>query len=201
MQFQAKIVEGNKNPRARVVWAGGILVFVSMIMMCFEGSQRYGFWLFGLAIVVLIVGAILAKGDVDVIDVSATDLVVDISEIRIGETRFPLAQVSDLEFQVEGYDGMADPDGYARFTSARRRDRVNGMNNYLDFKMGEEKQEWQFYLSGPQQVQELGALLKELYSKGIPFKEEDGTGHRTFLFEPVSEQQWEDRMIENGYSF
>jgi hypothetical protein len=51
MEFQTKIVEGNKNPKAKVVWAG----------------------------------AVLAKGDVDVIELSATDIVLNTEEIRVGD--------------------------------------------------------------------------------------------------------------------
>ena len=74
------------------------------------------------------------------------------------------------------------------------------MNNYLNFNIGEEEVEWQFYLPDPQHVQQLGLLFKEFYSRHIPFLERSVTSDRTFLFEPVSRQQWEDRMIENGYA-
>ena len=201
MEFQTKIIEGNKNPKAWVAWAGGILLFLAMILMCVDGYQRYGFWMFGLAAVVLLVGAILAKGNVDAIDVSATDLVVSPAEIRVGETVYPLSQVTGLEFQVEGYDGMVDTEGYApNVPYSQTRGLLNGMNNYLNFKIGGEKVEWQFYLPDPQHVQQLGALFKEFYAKRIPFLERSETSDRTFLFEPVSKKQWEDRMIENGYA-
>jgi hypothetical protein len=199
MEFQTKIVEGNKNPRAKVVWAGAGLLFLAMILMCMDKYRNYGFWLFGLAVVVLIIGALFAKGDVDVIEISATDIVVNIEEIRVGDQVFPLAQVADIVFQVEGYDGMIDAEGYAPGTSARRVGLLNGMNNYLDFKFGGEKQEWQFYLPDPQHVQQLGALLKEFYEKRIPFLERSVTSSRTFLFAPVTKKQWEDLMIEHGY--
>jgi hypothetical protein len=201
MEFQTKIIEGNKNPKAWVAWAGGILLFLAMILMCVDGYQRYGFWMFGLAAVVLLVGAILAKGNVDAIDVSAIDLVVSPVEIRVGETVYPLSQVTGLEFQVEGYDGMVDTEGYApNVPYSQTRGLLNGMNNYLNFKIGGEKVEWQFYLPDPQHVQQLGALFKEFYAKRIPFLERSETSDRTFLFEPVSKKQWEDRMIENGYA-
>ena len=167
MEFQAKIVEVNKNPKARIAWAGGILVFLSMILMCVNGYQRYGFWLFGAGVVILIVGAILARGDVDAIEVSETDIVVNAEEIRVGETVYPLSQVTGIEFQVEGYDGMVDTQGYAssdvRFS--RNRALVNGMNNYLDFAIAGKKIEWQFYLADPLQAQQLGELFKEWYAK------------------------------------
>lgn len=200
MEFQTKIIEGNKNPKARIAWAGGGLLFLAMILMCVDKYQRYGFWMFGVAVVVLLAGAFLAKGDVDAIDVSATDLVVSSEEIRVGETVYPLAQVADIVFQVEGYDGMVDPEGYAlKSRYSRTSGLLNGMNNYLNFTFEGEKQEWQFYLPDPEHVQQLGGLFKEFYAKRIAFEERSATSNRTFLFAPVSKEKWEDLMIENGY--
>jgi len=184
-----------------VVWAGAGLIFVSMVFMCVDGTARYGFWLFGAGAVVLIVGLSRAKGDVDFMRVSETNLVMDCEQIRVGETVYPLSEVAKIVFQVEGYDGMVDAQGYAS-TGARGNGGpglLNGMNNYLDFKFGDEKVEWQFYLADPVSVQQLGGLFKELYSKGVPFRECSQVSKRTFLFEPVTERQWEDLMIENGY--
>ena len=206
MEFQTKIVTGNKNPKARILWAGGALLFLAMILTCIGQYQRYGLWLFGVAVVVLIVGAVLSRGDVDFINVSAVDIVINTEEIRVGDTSYRVSEMTDIVFQVEGYDGMLDPDGYTfdreysrGMNSSRRRGRLNGVNNYLDFKLGGEKVEWQFYLADPQHVQILGALFKEFYAKRIPFLERGVTSKRTFLFEPVTKKEWEDRMIENGY--
>jgi hypothetical protein len=199
MEFQIKIVEGNKNPKARIVWAGGALLFLAMVFTCISQYQRYGLWLFGIAVVVLIVGAVQSRGDVDLINVSAVDIVINSEQIRVGETSYALSELTDIVFQVEGYEGMIDPDGYAPGSRPGRPGLLNGMNNYLDFKIGGEKVEWQFYLPDPQHVQQLGALFKEFYAKRIPFLERGVTSKRTFLFEPVTKKQWEDRMIENGY--
>ncbi len=200
MEFQTKIIEGNSNPKARIVWAGGGLVFLALILMCIDKYRQIGFWLFGVAVVMLLVGAFLAKGDVDLIDVSATDMVFNVKEVKIGETTFPLAQISAIVFQVEGYDGMLDPDGYvSRSRYSRNNGILNGMNNYLNFTFGNAKQEWQFYLPDPEHVQQLGALFEELYAKRIEFVERSATGKRTFLFAPVSERQWEDQMIGHGW--
>lgn len=203
MEFQTKIVEGNKNPKARVAWAGGIVLFVSMILMCVDAYQRYGFWLFGVGVVVLIGGAMLAKGDVDVMELSDTDIVVNAQEIRVGDAVYPLSQVTGIEFQVEGYDGMVDSQGYASsdVPGNRKFGLLNGMNNYLDFTFGGKKIEWQFYLADPAHVQQLGELFKAFYAKGIPFHECSQISKRTFLFEPVTEKEWEDRMILNGYKY
>lgn len=200
MEFQTKIIEGNKNPKAKAVWVGGGLVFVAMVLMCVDKYRQYGLWLFGVAVVVLLVGAFLAKGDVDLIDVSATDIVVNAAEVRVGEAVYPLAQMTDIVFQIEGYAGMLDPEGYvSRSQYSRYNGLLNGMNNYLNFTFEGEKQEWQFYLPDPEHVQQLGALFKEFYGKHIEFVERSATSNRTFLFAPVTEAQWEDQMIGHGW--
>jgi len=199
MIFQTKIVTGNKNPKARIAWAGGGLLFLAMVLMCVDAYRRYGLWMFGLAIVVLGVGAYLTRGNVSVAGVSEVDLQISVDEIRVGETVFPLTQVTEIVFHVEGYDGMKDPEGYSWSGTTRSLRILNGMNNYLSFRVDGRKEEWQFYLSDAQQVQALGALFKELYARRVPFLERSVTNDRTFLFEPVTKRQWEDRMIEHGY--
>jgi hypothetical protein len=200
MQFQSKIVVGNKNPKARIAWAGGALLFLAMVLTCVDGLRRYGFWLMGLAVVVLAVGLIAGKGDVDVIAISETDIVVSAEDIRVGELLFRVSDITDIVWQVEGYDGMVDAEGYSGGgSSGNYRHRVNGVNNYLNFRYDGLKQEWQFYLQDPEHVQVLGALFKEWYAKGIPFLERGVRGNRTFLFAPVSKEGWEEMMREHGY--
>lgn len=198
MKFHTKIVERNKNPKARVAWGGGILAGLGMILTCFDPYRTYGLWLLGIGVVVLIVGTLVAKGDVDAIDVSATDLTIDTEAIKIGESSYLIGTVSDIEFQVEGYDGMLISQGPGAQNSRYLRYN-NGMNNFLSFTCGDEKNEWEFYLQDAQHVQVLGQLFKDFYSKGIAFREQDQGGQRTFLFEGVSEKEWEDRMTLNGY--
>jgi hypothetical protein len=204
MEFQAKIVEGNKNPKARIVWAGAAVIFVGMVLMCIDAYQHYGFWLFGVGVVVLILGIVASRGDVDLEKLSDTELVIGMEEISVGETKYMIPLLKGIEFQVEGYDGMTDPSGYSPWGRRRYSGQsglLNGMNNYLTFIMGDEKVETQFYLPDPQHVQQLGALFKAWYAKGIPFRECNITSNRTFLFEPVTEKEWEDRMILNGYRY
>jgi len=200
MQFQTKIVVGNKNPKAWIAWAGGALLFLAMVLTCIDSIRRYGFWLMGLAVVVLGVGLMAAKGDVDVIRVSGTDPVVSGEDIRIGELLFKVSDVADIVFQVEGYDGMADAEGYSSGGGGSYQRRLNGYNNYLNFRYDGLKQEWQFYLQDPEHVQVLGALFKDWYAHGIPFVERGVRGNRTFLFAPVSKEGWEEMMRENGYN-
>ena len=195
MEFQTKIVEHKKNPRARVPAIGVVLFIVAMILSVTHFEQ-FAVWLFGVAMVLLIGGAIYARGDLSNIGVSATDLVINISEVRIGATQYLLSQVANLEFIVEGYDGMETP-GTSNYRR-NREDYLNGMDNYLCFVSDGNEVKCRFYLGDPQHVQLLGALYKEFYSRRISFVERS-SGWRTFMFEAVTDSQWEDLMIQNGY--
>ena len=197
MSFQTKIVESSKNPNAKIAWAGGGLIALAMILMSQGDYLEIGVLLFGIGVILLVIGAVAAKGDVAALQVSDTDISISADGIRVGDDVYSLKLVSDLEFHVEGYNGMANPYSYNR--SSQRC--VDGMNNRVCFHLLNEEVEWRFYLADPQQVQQLGALFKDLYAKGIPFLEAGPGGDRTFLFEPVSQQEWEDRMTVNGYRY
>ena len=86
MIFQAKIVVANKNPNARIAWAGGGLLFIAMVLMCMDAYRRAGFWLFGVAVVVLLIGAVLTRGNVSAIDVSDIELMVSPEEVSVGDS-------------------------------------------------------------------------------------------------------------------
>ena len=197
MEFQTKIVEKKKNPRARVAMVGVGLFVVAMILSTVHGYEQYVLWVFGVAMVLLIGGAVYAKGNLSSIEVSPIDLVVNVSEIRIGETTYAVPQATDLKFVVEGYDGMRKPGSGGSYQS--NGSSYNGMDNYVSFEYGDQKIECRFYLPDPWHVQQLGGVFKELYARQVTFVERDLDGWRTFLFAPVTEGQWEDLMIENGY--
>ena len=198
MEFQTKIIEKKKNPRARVAIVGVVLLVVAMILALIRGYEHAAMWTFGVAMVVLVGGAIYAKGDLTHIAVSPIDLVVNVSEMRIGEAAYPMGQIEELEFSVEGYDGMWIP-GTGNNSYSNRGSSYNGMDNYISFGYAGEKVECRFYLPDAHHVQLLGGVFKEFYAKRIVFTERDVDGWRTFLFAPVTDGQWEDLMIENGY--
>ena len=196
MEFQTKIIGKKKNPRARVAMVGIVLLVASVIFAVTRGHEEAAKWTFGVGMVVFIGGAAYARGDLSHTGVLATDLVVNVSGLRIGEVMYPIVQVDKLDFLVEGYDGM-----YVEGTggSQSRGRNYNGMDNYLSFESAGEKIECRFYLPDARHVQFLGGVFKEFYAARVPFVERDNAGWRTFLFEPVTDREWEDRMIENGY--
>ena len=196
MEFQTKIIEKKKNPRARVAFAGIALLVLAIIFTFIKGYEHVTMWTFGIGMVVFAGGAIYAKGDLSHTRVSAADLIVNVSELRIGAEAYPIGQVEELEFMVDGYDGMyVEGSG----NNQNRGRTYSGMDNYVTFGYAAEKTECRFYLSDARHVQLLGGVFKEFYALRVPFTERDNAGWRTFLFEPVTDGQWEDLMIENGY--
>jgi hypothetical protein len=116
-------------------------------------------------------------------------------EIRIGTQIYPLSRVQDIDFEVEGYDGMI-----GKRLSSPEEGQINGMHNYLRFIVDGQKQVCQFYLAGPSAVQQLGLLFRGFYEKGTPFVERNGP-YRTFLFKTVlTDEELRDMKIGAGYA-
>src|ERR1700759_2592036 len=85
MEFQTKIIRKKKNPRARVAMVGVGLFVVGMILSTVHGYEQYVLGVFGVAMVLLIGGAVYAKGNLSSIEVSPVDLAINVSEIQVGE--------------------------------------------------------------------------------------------------------------------
>ena len=186
MSFQAKIITGKKNPKARVAVLGAVLLVVSVFLSLMDGYERYALWGFGVSAILLVAGAVWAKGDLSSIKVSPLDVVVTVSEIRIGPEVYPMGQVSEMDFLVEGYDGMQGPDWRSPTEGI-----LNGTMNYLYFTFSGEKISCRFYLPDAVSVQQLGGLFREFYDKGIEFTERNWYG-RTLLFQQATEGQVEN---------
>jgi hypothetical protein len=193
MEFQTKIVAPNKGFGARMAWLGAGVLVLALVLALVDGYERYALWTFGVAIALLIGGAVLARGDVNSRKLSADDLVISASEIRIGRVRYSVSAVQGIDFSMDGYEGMSDHHYYAGDAGV-----VDGMGNVLRFQSGGVWVNCFFFLAGQQDVRNLADLFREFYRQGIPFREVFRT-QRTFLFEPVTDEEWEGKMIENGY--
>jgi hypothetical protein len=198
MEFQTKVIVSKKNFRARISDIGGILFFGSILLAVLlnkTGYEEYPFWTVGAGLILLIVGGILAKRDLSYIQMSDTDLVVSSQGIRIGDQFYPLGQMENLDFWVEGYYGMPGP----RFKSWKR-GQMNGMENKVHFRMDGERHLHQFYLADLISMQQLGQVFREFYEKRIPFAERN-RGGPTFLFQQInSKKEMEEAKRREGYN-
>jgi len=193
MQFQSRIFVKVKNPGARVADIGGALVIVSMVseagLAAFKVPRYflvYPLGLLVLSILCMIIGRIIARGNMFSIGLSDTDLVVAEDGVRVGNEFFPLEQITDLDFMIEGYDGQPTVRwgrGILIFLSSKR-GRLSGANNKIHFRAGGQRYLHQFYLSDQLAMQQLGQVFRIFYERGVPFGE-CNRGGSTFLFQQV----------------
>ena len=150
MQFRTKLVISRRNKRAYVAYAG-LFVAASSLLLVFIPSLSDDIpYVFGTGIGIVIIGAIIARGDVRNYGLSPEDLVVGPEGITVGTVFYPLRMVSELDFNVEAFNGMYVNDG--AMVSGSHSD---GMTNQLTFESGGAKVDCGFYLPGKAQVQEL----------------------------------------------
>ncbi|HVV05783.1 MAG TPA: hypothetical protein VHC96_16245 [Puia sp.] len=164
MEFQAPTVQDKKNPKARISAIGAILLVAAVFLAMVDGYEKYAMWTFGAAVLIFLVGVILAKADLTDIEVSNIIVLVVSSEgIRIGGRFFPMGQVQNIDFNIKGYAGMYVPDRAIVSTES------DGMENYLRFEYMGQAEECRFYLHNAQHVQQLGLLFQRFQQELIPF--------------------------------
>src|ERR1700734_4024779 len=109
MEFRSKIFVRVKNPGARIADLGGMLVYGSFVLIAIlkvlkapPGYMLGGFCLTVAAIIMVFIGRKIAKGNMFEIGLADTELVVAEDGVRIGEEYYPLDQITDLDFWIEG---------------------------------------------------------------------------------------------------
>lgn len=190
MQFETRIFVKVGNPGARVADLGGFLLFFSflfgaVVLYYNLNASWYYFSLIGLGlgVIALIIGRIMTKGNMFDIGLSDTALVVADEGIGIGNKWYPIDQVADLDFMIEGYDGQPTI-RLGRIFLRRRRRGLTGANNKIHFRAGGERYLYQFYLPDRLSMQQLGQVFWIYYERQVPFGECNRMG-RTFLFRPI----------------
>ena len=206
MQFWSKLVLHRNNWRLRLSQAGFILM-----IFCFGAGKipvQMGVvreWitvgmLTGLG--VALVGGILTRRKMATAQVTDTDIVVTIEEIRIGGQRFLVSEVEYLDFLVNSYDGMPGPRArhWGTFlVLTGRRMSLTGCDNKLMFTADGKQHSYSFFLEDEMAMRRLGMLFREFYSQGLRFRERN-RGGRTFLFEQVVDRKaFERAKREAGY--
>ena len=194
MEFRTKMVISRRNPRAYVAYAGLVIAVSSLVLVFVPSLSYYIPYVFGTGIAVVILGAIIARGDVRNYGLSEDELVVSAAGITVGAVHYPMRLVSRMDFNVEAYNGMYVNDG--AMVSGSNSD---GMTNQLTFESGGAKIDCGFYLSGKPQVQELAVLFNEFYERRIPFVERNRST-RTYMFRVLNEKELEEFKRRYGYA-
>lgn len=188
------MVVSRRNARAYVAYAGMVIAASSLVIAFIPAVSYYYPYVFGVGIAIVVLGAIIARGDVRSYGLSEDELVVNASGISVGAVHYPMRMVSKIDFNVEAYNGMYVNDG--AMVSGSNSD---GMTNQLTFESGGVKVDCGFYLSGKPQVQELALLFNEFYERRIPFVERNRST-RTYMFKVLNEKELEDFKRRYGYA-
>jgi hypothetical protein len=190
MEFRTRLVIGKKNKRALLAWVGLLIAVASLGMIFFPPLAAYVPWAFSAGIVVLIVGAVRAKGDIASYGLSDKELVLTAGSIVINGEEYPMKKVRKLDFNIEGYAGMPDrSSGYS----------LHGMGNELRFDWEGRVVTCGFYLNSEKHTLQLRDQFREYYEAHIPFVERSGNT-RTFLFKNLSGKELEEFKKKYGYA-
>jgi len=193
MEFRTRIVIRKRNKRAYIAYAGLFIAVSSLVFAFIPNMQDYIPYVFGGGIAVVVIGAVVARGDVRNYGVSDQEVVVTPDGITVGLVRYPLGIVSDMDFNVEAYNGLYMNDG--SMVSGSYSD---GMTNGLTFRSGGAKVDIGFYLESKLHVQQLGLVFDEFYRRHVPFVERNRS-RRTYLFQHLNERELEEFKARYGY--
>src|ERR1700754_1533981 len=194
MQFRTKLVISRRNKRAYVAYAGLFIAASSLLLVFIPSMSDDIPYVFGTGIAIVVIGAIIARGDVRNYGLSPEDLMVSSDGITVGSVFYPLRMVSELDFNVEAYDGMYVNDG--AMVSGSNSD---GMTNELRFVSGGQTVKCGFFLASKEHVQQLGLLFDELYTRHVPFVERN-RNTRTYMLRVLNEQELEEFKRKYGYA-
>jgi hypothetical protein len=193
MQFRTRLVVSTRSRKAIVAYVGLLIAALSLAMVFFRSLEDYIPWAFGTGVVLVLIGAVLAKGKIATYGLSEEELVVAATGITIARAYYPLEQVSDLHFNVEVFAGMPTE------AWGMPKDAISdGMGNELGFRWQETKVDCRFYLNSEQHTRQLGIVFREFYEHHIPFIERRGST-RTYLFRPVSPEELAEFKKKYGY--
>jgi hypothetical protein len=111
MEFRTKLVVARKNKKAWLAYAGLLIAASSLVLVFIPSMSDYIPYVFGTGIGLVVIGALIARGDVTTYGLSEEDLVVGSAGIRVGERHYSLNQVVNLDFDVQAYEGLYVNDG------------------------------------------------------------------------------------------
>ena len=194
MEFRTKLVVTRKNKKAWLAYAGLFIAASSLILVFIPSLSDYIPYVFGTGIAVVVIGALIARGDVATYGLSEEDLVVGSAGIDVGGRHYPLNQVANLDFDVQAYAGLYMNDGAMVAGSSS-----DGMTNRLSFEAGGKTITCGFFLKSPVHVQQLGLLFNEFYERHIPFIERNRST-RTYMFQILSEKELVEFKRKYGYA-
>jgi len=193
MEFRTRVVTRKRNKRAYIAYAGLVIAASSLLLVFIPSMEDYIPYVFGGGIAVVVIGAIIARGDVRNYGLSSDELIITDAGITVGAMHYPFSMITEMDFNVEAYEGLYVNDG--AMVSGSKSD---GMTNDLSFKAGGSKVSCGFYLQSQQHVQSLGLVFHELYLRRMPFIERNRS-RRTYLLQFLSDRELQEFKERYGY--
>lgn len=194
MEFRTKLVITRKNKKAWLAYAGLFITASSLVLVFIPSLSDYIPYVFGTGIGIVVIGAIIARGDVATYGLSEEDLVIGSAGIQVGGQHYPLNQVRNMDFDVQAYEGLYVNDG-AMISGSKS----DGMTNTLSFEVaGGKKVSCGFFLQNKLHVQQLAIVFNELYERHIPFIERNRST-RTYMFQVLTERELVEFKQRYGY--
>ena len=192
MEFRTRLVTRRRNKRAYVAYVGLAIAASSLLLVFIPSMNDYIPYVFGVGIAIVVIGAVIARGDVRNYGLSSEELIVSAQGITVGAVFYPMRMVRGMNFNVEAYNGLYVNDG--AMVSGSNSD---GMTNDLSFESGSGKVSVGFYLESQAHVQQLGLVFEEFYRAHVPFVERN-RGRQTYLFQHLSGVELEEFKRKYG---
>jgi hypothetical protein len=193
MEFRTRLVVRRRNKRAYIAYAGLVIAACSLLLVFIPNADDYIPYVFGGGIAVVVIGAVIARGDVRNYGISTGELVISDAGISVGPMHYPFSMITEMDFNVEAYNGLYVNDG--AMVSGSKSD---GMTNDLSFKAGGSKVSCGFYLDSQEHVQQLGLVFHAFYTLRVPFVERNRS-RRTYLFQFLQGRELEEFKARYGY--
>lgn len=193
MEFRTRLVTRKRNKRAYIAYAGLVIAASSLLLVFIPNMDDYIPYVFGGGIAVVVIGTVVARGDVRNYGISEEELIINNAGITVGAMHYPFSMITDMDFNVEAYNGLYVNDG--AMVSGSKSD---GMTNDLSFRAGGSKVSCGFYLDSQQHVQLLGLVFHEFYTRHVPFVERNRS-RRTYMLQFLQGRQLEEFKARYGY--
>jgi hypothetical protein len=190
MEFRTKRVVATARKKATLSYIGFVLAVCSILPISLPEWRLVGTIVFIAGILLVLAGAFIAKGNISIVGLSGDDLVVTPEKICLGKEEYPMQKVKELDFDVNGFNGMQDP--YSSY-------KLDGMGNQIKFLYEGSTVKSQFYLNSQEHVRQLGELFKSFYEQHVPFVERTGRT-RTYLFRDLDEAGLAEFKKKYGYT-
>ncbi|MEO7313465.1 MAG: hypothetical protein ABIX01_23990 [Chitinophagaceae bacterium] len=191
MLFAAKVVERNASG-AMLIRVGFVTLTFVLVSMSVPSLSFLAPFFFVTMLLLIIITGIVTRGNLSSYKME-NDLYVFDSELQICHLVFPMAEVKELQFSFDSYNGMTSN------TNRTGNDSNSfGLGNRLSFRYKKQFFEYDFYVQSQQHYHHFVQMLDMLYIGHINFEERNGKG-KTFMMHNVTDEQYQKLKSKYAY--